>query len=129
MSSPSGVPKIQDCVEKATKYLELGWTQKVSARDVSDNPVRVYDDEACKYCASGAVRRAAADIYDDPDSNKCHKFIKDTYFFLAMKLPHQDWHILGETILEEEVIISFNDHIGRTQEEVVEFFKSALLGS
>lgn len=50
-------------VKYAVQLLEDkdNWTTKVNARDILGAPVDPYGDDACKWCASGALLRFAAD--------------------------------------------------------------------
>lgn len=46
----------------AREYVAKGWTRDYMARTASDEPTKATAPDAAKWCALGAVRRAAAEV-------------------------------------------------------------------
>ena len=49
--------------ERAIALIEKGWAKYTYARDAKGNEVNMFDTSAVKFCAEGAVMRAARDVF------------------------------------------------------------------
>jgi hypothetical protein len=50
---------IIDTLKRARELLTKGWTKRVSARDDNRTPVSCLSEQACSWCALGAVEKSA----------------------------------------------------------------------
>lgn len=86
-------------IYEAAKIVDLGWTQGASARNIHNRPTSALNDEACSWCAIGALRK-----------------VSDT------RLHDKVAAVLGlplTPILSLHPLAEFNDARGRTKEEVI----------
>ena len=101
----------QTSLALARTYIEKGWTQRTYARTQFNEPCRVSDDSATKFCALGAVTKVSLDA---PDSI----WMQATLWWALEKAAEQ----LGAT----PAIVIYNDGPFRTKEEVLALFDEAL---
>ncbi len=50
--------EIVTILRKTRRLLNKGWTQRANARNAYGNPVNFWSKSACKFCLTGAVRKA-----------------------------------------------------------------------
>jgi hypothetical protein len=101
----------QTSLALAKTYIEKGWTQRTYARDHFNEPCRVSDDSASKFCALGAVTKVSLDA---PDSI----WMQSTLGWALEKAAEQ----LGVF----PAIATYNDGPFRTKEEILALFDEAL---
>lgn len=78
-------------LRRAGELIQQGWQRGMNAANVSGQSVSPYAPEACKFCAGGALRRAAFETLGEKDSDEFDALFKAT-----------------EAILLESVIRGFN---------------------
>ena len=93
------------------------WNQHVEARASDGTTVNCTNPRAVKFCALGAVRRAATEIKDrGPDCELLYKAATDALADqLATRVGYSD-----------EDILRFNDKPGTRQADVLEIFDDAI---
>ena len=96
--------KASEVLKKALAKIEQGWVQGVFARDKDGKPTDYASDEACVWCASGAIKAVNGGVFLDAAAVFLERVIPRGY----VDVP--DW----------------NDAPERTQAEVIEAFKKAI---
>ena len=91
-------------LKAARELIAKGWTQSMSARDVSGEPVRPTSPRAVCFCTLGALNRATDD--ELARSDNCMRLLRIA---------------IGCLFIHE-----WNDAHGRTQEEVLAAFDKAI---
>ena len=91
---------VADKLREARALIKRGWCQGVPARDAKGNHVDLYGDEACKWCAWGAVRR-----------------VTDSSIALAF---------LNQSCGKYSHIVTFNEVRGRQKRQVLAAFDRAI---
>jgi len=102
------VKTTKEILQAALKLIRKGWTRGAWARYGNNLPANsVTDPKACKFCSVGAIRRVAlADGGTHYDAeNALHKAI-------------------GSIGINS--VITWNDKKGRTKDEVIKAFKTAI---
>jgi len=110
--------ELKQCLTvKPSQVLEdYGWTQCVSARDKNGQLVAVSDEEACQFCASGALYKA----YHLSGLWPCLENTELIFQSIA-----EANHIKRSRLMDwfREAVMSWNDYPERTKKEVVAAFK------
>lgn len=84
-----------------------GWCQGTSARNKEGTPVFAHHPDACQWCLSGAISKAAA----------------------AYPIPIEADAVQALSAVTKRAIISWNDTPGRTVEEVLQVIQKATPGN
>ncbi len=96
--------RVLQVLTTAREYLERGWIQGVAARSITGEPCSHSDPNACRWCLTGAVSRAAfTNKWQD-----CYPYLTAIISLLASSREDARW------------VCVWNDQPGRTQEEVIE---------
>ena len=85
---------------KAKVLIEKGWTQGVAARNDYGFIVHPTDPKACEWCATGAIRAVAM---GDSETREIAIYLED---FIELK----------------STLVSFNDNVNTTREDILELF-------
>ena len=106
--------KTIDVLKKARALIAKGWTQSVGAADEYGLHVDIASFRACKFCASGAVCRAAGN--DIPSRMLAMRS-------LARVVPDSARSRSRDATMR---VIVFNDAKGRTRRQVLAAFDKAI---
>ena len=113
--------RVKKVVEKALEYVELGWTQESYARDKKNNPVSPYVKEACKFCPTGAIRRAAWESCgNEAWSTSFWKLVSEAHIFVMRSSINSQGKRLYASLWMH------NDESERTKAEIVALFRKVL---
>lgn len=94
-------------IERAIELLEqYGWTKGVYARDKDLNPTNSYGQDACSFCALGALGRAAHELDLD---NTIPEFLVAKYLPVSFSVN----------------IAAYNDDDRTTKEDIIALFRKA----
>ena len=106
--------RIVEVLRYAKKLIERGWCQKWSAVDHEKRPVDPWDDNACEWCATGAIRAAAYRIDGNISEYNKTNFLTQCYIAVERATCHP-----GR-------LVRWNDEPLRTQHEVLSAFSKAI---
>lgn len=96
--------RISETLKRARHLLiEKGWTQRVAARDARGDPVSVDSPRAACFCVGGAIMAASVKGVDYVEA-------RNHFAHFALSAPGS---------VSPSVVAAFNDHPGRTREEVI----------
>lgn len=90
-------------LKEARKLIEKGWCQWVFAETSDRTTVDVMDVDACRWCASGAIRHAAKDGCNNLDA-----------------------YDIFQCVIGTDYVSEWNDAPDRTQAEVLAAFDKAI---
>lgn len=91
--------KTSKVIEGAIKLIEnFGWTKKAFARDKYRHKVELNSDRACKFCVSGAIRKAGG---KNEELDKVNNYLNTFYSFLSIPA----WNDAPET--KKKDVINF----------------------
>ena len=102
-------------LQRAAALIEQGWTQMAVALDADGQAVSTVHDDACKWCASGALVRATVAYNGAQDEATGRAGFEATERFR--------WQT------GERFIAPWNDRPGRTHAEVIAAFRAAIEGA
>lgn len=109
-------PTVEQVRARAAELVEQGWTQDVAARDSAGHTVSVYGEEACEFCAIGAIVRAAWELSGRPATDEELDAVVDLVVDrIREDLPVGYGHAGG--------IVGFNDRGTRTAGEVASLLR------
>lgn len=97
-----------ETLERVLRTIKQGWCQRAWARDCVGETVKVNSIDACKWCLDGAILLETA--RDSNVSRKVSLFVQETL------------ESLGHT----EGYVTYNDEIGRTQQDIVNLLERAI---
>lgn len=96
--------------ESAALLVERGWTQRNYARNSAGNVCLTTSPDACSFCLFGAIKRAGRDAgMTDEQIDKLDGFAGQ----VGLVTPG----------IKSSMLASWNDHPGRTKEEVAGFLR------
>lgn len=121
--------KVSEALQEARAKIEVGWTQKVGARDANGNPCIVYEDVARSWCASGAIATAldlgklgnASMGKTDPEATARYERATLT------RNKAEEFLVKAIDALTYWSVPSWNDRDERTKEEVLAAFDKAIV--
>lgn len=109
----SGVNQTKRVLTRAYNLVRKGWTKGCLARNKYSNPVSVKCDNAVRFCALGAVERAALSVTEDRRDDVLADAL--TAISAAGRTEGQYWDLE-----------CYNDEDYRTVEDVLALFKRAI---
>lgn len=109
----SGVNQTKRVLTRAYNLLRKGWTKGCLARNKYSNPVKVECDNATRFCALGAVERAALSVPEEQRDDVLATAL--TAISTAGRTEGQYWDLE-----------CYNDEDNRTVQDVLSLFKRAI---
>lgn len=97
-----------EILERVLRTVKQGWCQRAWAKDCVGETVKFNSMDACKWCLDGAILLETA--RDGNVSRKVSQFVQETL------------ESLGYT----EGYVTYNDEIGRTQQDIVNLLERAI---
>ena len=107
----------KEILVKAQKLIEQGWCQGEFARDENGKIVSPYNEKACSWCASGAIRVTI--VSNGQTSLKPYRLLQE----IISKKPIEYSTIIFS---DSDAIAAFNDHPKTTQNDILELFDKAI---
>ena len=122
-----------EILETARDLVATGWIQGAAAQTRKSKrllngkllSVSPFDDEACKFCADGAISRAVGQVVHRKHVELCQAPRRVLASLIREEYRAQSLRGL-EPLSDIAVITGWNDHPDRTQAEVVVMFNRAI---
>ena len=111
---------VNKVLSRAADLVERGWTQDTYARNERGFSCSSYGAEACSWCLTGSLMRAASDLYDEDRAEVYDWALMSWYrsFFNKKDLDFDSCF--------EDAAVEFNDNPDRTQDAVVASLRQAV---
>lgn len=121
---------LPELLKEARNYIANGWIKQKYAGDRDGNGTDTYDDNAVCFCALGAIERAANKLYESFPEDLITQIISSPIYLeeeavklIDAEIP-QDQRVSARSASRR--VILWNDHIDRTQEDVLKVFDAAI---